>query len=89
MFSADRLLIEKAQVALMATSSGQACAISGPLDGPYESLRLAVFGGDDGKRMAEQARATRRFVHEDRAYSVIADLSRPLGREDALVVEPA
>ena len=89
MFSADELLIEKARIALMATTSGRACEVSGPLDGPYRSLRLAVFGGEDGKRMAAQARATRRFVHADRSYSVIADLSRQLGSEDALIVEPA
>lgn len=88
MFSPDDLLVENAQVALMATAPGQTCAVSEPL-GPYHYLRLAVFNGEDGKRMAAEARATRRFVHSDRTYSVIADLSRQLGCDDALVVEPA
>ncbi len=89
MFSPDKLLIEKAQIALLSAMGEGPCAVSGPLDRPYQSLRLAVFQGDDGKRMAVQARTDHRLAFQDRSYRVIADLSAQLDCDDALVVEAA
>jgi hypothetical protein len=89
LFSADTLLIEKAQIALLAAAGDEPCAVSGPLERPYQSLLLAVFRGDEGKRLAAQARTGRRLAFQDRDYRVIADLSAPLGCEDALIIEAA
>lgn len=89
MFIADKLLIEKAQITLMATAGDEACAISFPLAAPYLSLRLAVFRGPEGAQMAAKAREERRLVFQDRTYRPVADLSAPLGRADVLLVEPA
>lgn len=87
MFKADSLLIEKAQIALLSIAGEEACTLSGPLGRPYQVLHLAVFQGDEGKRVAAQARSERRFTFQDRDYRLIADLSAQLDREDTLVVE--
>ena len=89
MFVADDLLIEKARIALMTAQGDGTCVISGALDGPYRPLMLAVFRGDDGKRLASQARDARRLSQGGVAYRVIADLSAPLDREDVLLIEAA
>jgi len=89
MFIADALLIEKALIALLSATGEAPCVVSGPLVRPYGALKLAIFRGESGQRMAVQARTERRLTVGEDGYRVVADLSAQLDREGILLVENA
>lgn len=89
MFVADTLLIEKAGISLLAMTGDEVCVIGSTLSSPYAPLRLAVFNGLEGIRLAAKARKERRLDVAGVSYRPIADLSDALGRQEVLLVEPA
>ena len=89
MLIVDDLLLEKAKTALEAADASAECTVSAPLASPYGALRLAVFAGESGDRLAEEARKKRHLTLDGRGFRVIADLTTQLGRGETLLVEPA